>query len=733
MLRAKRASIEAEGFTVPGTPSKDSKKSLPNFSMPGGKKFRESSGKSEYYPLDYWFVFFVGFFVSYLIFSSSPSSALTKASGPGHSSQGNTRREDAHYLQEKILSCNVALLKLKRDIKVGNKYSEVKADAASSLKLQPEADDSPPLTDKLQRRIEQFEVSEKMLKEENSKLKAMSKELAEGNRRRGDTLIDAKLCRRCGRLSSANGGGPSNGGAGSVLPPKETKKEKTLFAPLLLPNRKQNDFDLSRWSIWDVPMTELYRHWEWPDAPVGSILHKQWVLGVTHENTVEVKQVIAAALLQLPVKGDKRFTVGDAKKRKIIDVVRFERRVERFYGVYYNLHIKYVPTGEVFGIRLMKPLAKLKIQKVTSLGKERPKLVNVIVSVSNRGKQLKEMIKSLIPIKDSVRLIVVDHTSTDQNPRTMLINSGLPHKTFLWAPKTMKKFSRALMLDYAIRSLDDNEIFFTCDVDMMLPSNLHEIVTLSVQNGSHVYAPEVFILNKGAKKAKANTGSFFGWGYGMIGAYKSDYLKVNGYDIAKFRYGWGSEDIDLINRFVRAGYTIVRPREHKLLHQWHPKLKWREESQCDFKWSGGTYCKTPHDDHADNTTHAHTWNFKISPKSNCDFDLDRDLLMEHAASADVPAGSYEFRMASNTTLATGNGATSLKIHMLAVHAHLVEGTISEEALKNVQKVSSAEFTSNTAVHKFETEKSARVYMWATPCALGDDVETTINVIMKASY
>ena len=281
---------------------------------------------------------------------------------------------------------------------------------------------------------------------------------------------------------------------------------------------KEKDFDLRRWSIWDVPITELYR-WNWPPGPIGSIIYDQWVLGVTEENSVESRQVVAFALKVMsnmpPFKGSDAsndFTIDAMEKKKHIEIVRFERRIERFYGIHFSVHVKIVSNGDVYAVHLRRPLQKLQVENVVSMSSERPKLVNVIVSVSNRGVALQKMIKSLLPLKDGIKLVVVDHTSTDSNIRVMLRNSGLTNYKFLWAPKNMKRFSRALMLDYGIRSLQDDEIFFTCDVDMHVPHNLHEIVSLTVEQGARVYAPEVFQLKEGFKlKASAKSGNFFGW------------------------------------------------------------------------------------------------------------------------------------------------------------------------------------------------------------------------------
>ena len=212
---------------------------------------------------------------------------------------------------------------------------------------------------------------------------------------------------------------------------------------------------------------------------------------------MESKQVVAfaiKAMSNLPIfkKANVIYTMDSLEKEKQIEVIRFERRIERFYGIHFTVHIRIKDSGEVYAIHSRRPLQKLKLENIVSMQKERPKLVNIIVSVSNRGKALLKMIKSLLPFKDGIRLVVVDHTSTDANLRVMLRKSGLTNYKFLWAPKSMKKFSRALMLDYGIRSLKDDEIFFTCDVDMHVPHNLHEIVALTVEKGARYMHQKYF-------------------------------------------------------------------------------------------------------------------------------------------------------------------------------------------------------------------------------------------------
>ena len=532
-------SVGGRSISPVGTPSKpptaSSKKKV------GEKRYAGRGGNHgqfyPYYPIDYWCIFFLGFCVSYLIFGyPNPYSSSDRfASQVSSDALGKeTHRGDSDYRrllqrERELLSTNALLKKTISDLQyridLECKHENTKPSSMKKqlLKLRTELEG---MKEFVRHTTDTRAITNAM---EKAVLNARSSAL-EADQIKKKLAISNSLLQKNGIVSASNAtnswvlekGSKVTSNVGKQLDPKHKSKEN-MYAfkknMILTSIAKQKDFDLSRWSIWDVPLTELYRYWNWPPGPIGSIIYDQWVLGVTEENTVESRQVVAFALKVLsnmaPFKGSEAredFTIDAMEKKKNIEIVRFERRIERFYGIHFSIHIKIVSSGDVYAVHLRRPLQKLHVENVVSMSSERPKLVNVIVSVSNRGVALLKMIKSLIPLKDGIRLVVVDHTSTDSNIRVMLRNSGLTNYKFLWAPKNMKRFSRALMLDYGIRSLDNDEIFFTCDVDMHVPHNLHEIVSLTVEQGARVYAPEVFQLKKGFKlKASAKSGNFFGW------------------------------------------------------------------------------------------------------------------------------------------------------------------------------------------------------------------------------
>eukprot|EP00943_MAST-04B_sp_MAST-4B-sp1_P003069 g3069.t1 len=467
-----------------------------------------------YYPLDYWCIFFLGFVVSYFIFGYSNGSDVADSILPTKNMWSNDNKISNVYHKKAILR--------EEELMTANKLLKNTINALQS-RLELECNNDMKKRTSLEKQVMTLKTELEGAKEfarhaTDSKDITLAMEKAVLNSQ--TFALEADVMRK--KLLKINT---------KALNKKNTSEEKNdnnhngkydnnldFKRNLMLKSiDKMKDFDLSRWSIWDVPLTELYRYWNWPPGQIGSIIYDQWVLGVTEENTIETNQVVAFALKamsKLPIFKSKNivYTLKSIKDKKDIEIARFERRIERFYGIHFSVHVKLVKSGEVYAIHLRRPLQKLQLENMVSMSKERPKLINIIVSVSNRGAALSKMIKSILPFKAGIRLVVVDHTSTDVNLRHMLRKSGLTNYKFLWAPKSMKKFSRALMLDYGIRSLEDDEIFFTCDVDMHVPNNLHEIVALTVEKGARVYAPEVFQLKKGFElKATVKSGNFFGW------------------------------------------------------------------------------------------------------------------------------------------------------------------------------------------------------------------------------
>lgn len=60
-------------------------------------------------------------------------------------------------------------------------------------------------------------------------------------------------------------------------------------------------------------------------------------------------------------------------------------------------------------------------------------------------------------------------------------------------------------------------------------------------------------------------------GFGLLAMYKSDWNRVGGMDVEKFKYKWGGEDWDFLDRVVRAKLEVERFKYPGLYHHFHHK------------------------------------------------------------------------------------------------------------------------------------------------------------------
>lgn len=84
------------------------------------------------------------------------------------------------------------------------------------------------------------------------------------------------------------------------------------------------------------------------------------------------------------------------------------------------------------------------------------------------------------------------------------------------------------------------------------------------------YTPIICRLNCGASPRNP-AGHWDPWGYGMFGAYKSDWDRFKGFDEEKFSKRWGGEDWDIIDRAYKVGLEFERIKHPDFYHYHHSK------------------------------------------------------------------------------------------------------------------------------------------------------------------
>ncbi len=150
------------------------------------------------------------------------------------------------------------------------------------------------------------------------------------------------------------------------------------------------------------------------------------------------------------------------------------------------------------------------------------------------------------------------------------------------------QWSKAALLQGAIESISahtsaNRSIAFVVDADLVARNGLFPSVIRNTALGSAAFVPVLWstcfnatLDDLPADGDVKDSGSGF-WrtgGTGMVAAFASDILAVNGYNAQFFsKSSWGSEDIDFTKR-LRQVVALNRPRTPSLVHLYHQRVDW---------------------------------------------------------------------------------------------------------------------------------------------------------------
>ncbi|KAM4054102.1 chondroitin sulfate synthase 3 [Anomaloglossus baeobatrachus] len=194
----------------------------------------------------------------------------------------------------------------------------------------------------------------------------------------------------------------------------------------------------------------------------------------------------------------------------------------------------------------------------------------------------------LIP-KQNVNLVIIlfDSETNSDSYKHIELMAEYQNKYPLAEMSIMKmsgQFSRGLSLDKGSAQFDNDTLLLFCDVDLLFTSDFLQRCRDNTIQGQQVYYPIVFsqydpkVIYGGNPHADSNfvftkkTGFWRDYGYGITCIYKSDLLKIGGFDTSI--QGWGLEDVDLFTKVISSGLKAFRSQETGVVHVFHPV-------QCD--------------------------------------------------------------------------------------------------------------------------------------------------------
>lgn len=268
-------------------------------------------------------------------------------------------------------------------------------------------------------------------------------------------------------------------------------------------------------------------------------------------------------------------------------------RTDQSIGSHYELYFEDIDntTAKMYSkITVARPFGPLHTIKQEDLNTK--ELINLIIPLSGRQESfqifMKYFIKVCILEDKHVYLTVVYFGSEgllDIKNELKAVESEYNFVNYKVIPLN-EKFSRGRGLQVGVQSWSDGDALqFLCDVDMIFKKPFLERCRMNSIRGKRVYYPMVFSLyNPHVVYAlhdspipsldkrlgvSRDTGFWRDFGYGMTCQYKSDFVKIGGFD--ESIEGWGGEDVQLYRKYIKSQYFVVRATDPAIFHIWHEK------------------------------------------------------------------------------------------------------------------------------------------------------------------
>lgn len=146
-------------------------------------------------------------------------------------------------------------------------------------------------------------------------------------------------------------------------------------------------------------------------------------------------------------------------------------------------------------------------------------------------------------------------------------------------------WNKSKALNFGIK-MASNEYIFIADVDIIFSP---DTVNFLIKNAKPTFV-HLFRLNYLSKEESQKLYQSFaindlkvkhsGNVNGLVLASKSAFYKVHGFD--EFFHFYGSEDVDLYERFKNAGFEIIQHEETLFYHNWHPIYNSYDDSKMSL-------------------------------------------------------------------------------------------------------------------------------------------------------
>ena len=201
--------------------------------------------------------------------------------------------------------------------------------------------------------------------------------------------------------------------------------------------------------------------------------------------------------------------------------------------------------------------------------------VYIAVTAKNQGHWMRYFIENMERLYDVTKderfgVIIVDFESEDLNIKKLIEKSKLRNIHLITLEGS---YSRSISLNKAINFVaNDDDILFACDLQLDIPMDIIDVIRTHTFRGVSGYAPGMFRLDCGYN-TEFVVGIWELYTYGMFSMFKADWSIIGGFNEEQYKYEWGGEDWELLDRFLEHGYFVERFRQPYLFHFYHDRKK----------------------------------------------------------------------------------------------------------------------------------------------------------------
>ncbi|KAJ7360062.1 hypothetical protein OS493_019154 [Desmophyllum pertusum] len=202
--------------------------------------------------------------------------------------------------------------------------------------------------------------------------------------------------------------------------------------------------------------------------------------------------------------------------------------------------------------------------------------VYFILPVKDQGNWVHHFINQLTEASLSTgdtnfHVIIIDFESKDVDIGKVFNTSLLSRRHTIVS--LTGKFYKTLALNQAAELVPNaHDIIFLFDLHIDVPTDIMDSVRMNTIAGRMAYFPIVGRLDCESTSAK-HRGFWQMNGYGIMSVYKSDWERFGGMNVEDYKYSWGGEDWDLLDRVMRLSMEVERIKYPGLYHHYHAKQK----------------------------------------------------------------------------------------------------------------------------------------------------------------